>query len=114
MNQGKKVILLCSLALITSGCATRRSIKDPISAIAVADQACREAFRSGGGAYDVDPKTWRAKLVGDHWEAWTEGDNKGLYINVPRDGRPINGNESCAMRRIPSPLPPYTRPKSPN
>jgi hypothetical protein len=110
----KQAILLCSLALITLGCATHRSIKDPLSAIAVADQACREAFRAGGGAYDVDPKTWRAKLVGDHWEAWTEGDDKGLYIDIPRDGRPINGSESCATRKIASPLPPYMWPKPPN
>jgi hypothetical protein len=97
---------LLSVVLILGGlvgCTSLRPVTDEKTAIRIANRACEESWgaygRRNGSSWDVRLDQWHARLEGGHWKAWTgDESNPVLSVNVPRDGRPVNGDTSCSLR----------------
>jgi len=97
------IVLLVVLATTQAAAAALRAVTSEKAAIAIAVRACDESWgrmarmRHTGG--HIGRGGWRAINKGDHWRAWKGSGTTPQYeVDVPGDGRPIDGKETCVAQ----------------
>lgn len=103
-NGWQRIVLTVGLAfLLAADGAFGATDIDASTAISLAAKACAASWgaysRSQGRDWTVDPKKWRARLVGEHWKVW-QGDenNPSLSVEVPANGQPLDPETSCKLQ----------------
>jgi len=96
-----RIVWLVLLASLLWGCvSSTTAIDDQQQAIAIASNLCAttigKAAKKQGGAWEVRPSEWHARLEGSSWMVWTGKEaNPVLVVHVPRIGPPPT---DCDMR----------------
>ncbi|MDR3528238.1 MAG: hypothetical protein P4L57_13265 [Rhizomicrobium sp.] len=97
---GRTGCLLLFSAMLC-GCVSTSAIDDQ-QAIAIASKTCAatwaKTLQKEGGAWQVGPSEWHARLDGSSWKVWT-GDEASpvLLMRVPRSGR---SSTACDLRFV--------------
>lgn len=97
------VALLGVLAAAQPAVAALRAVTTEQAAIAIAVRACDQSWGRMGRMHHtgghIGKDGWRATNQGDHWRAWKGSEAMPQYeVDVPGDGRPIDGEETCVAQ----------------
>jgi hypothetical protein len=89
----RRIGCLALFALLLSGCVSTSAIDDQQQAITIASQFCAstvgKTLQKQGGAWEVKPSEWHARLDGPSWKVWTGKEaSPVLLVHVPRTGQP--------------------------
>ena len=88
----RRIGYLAFVALLLSGCVSTTAIDDQQQAITIASNVCAstwgKAAQKQGGAWEVKPSEWHARLDGPSWKVWTGKEaSPVLLVHVPRTGQ---------------------------
>jgi hypothetical protein len=101
-DEMRRVILMAVLPLVA--CQSPPKVTTPEAAAKAAWQICTDDWgevlrRNDSAPQPFESSMWHAKLVGDHWHAWTGSETmEGTSVDVPVDGHHPPPGQGCSVQ----------------